>query len=96
MADSSTLAAPRYVSLRRVLPKQTPKAGAYPGNARNFVRCHWNETVTGVAYPVVAGFELSRVVTLDTSKVEEMRSRMAALILSSSLDAFFEALSLPS
>lgn len=95
-ADSSTLSSPRRMTLRRVLPKGTPKAGSYPGNARNFLTLHWTESVGDAAYPMVAQIEISRIVTMDPTKVTDMRTRLAALIVDSELDAFFAALSLPS
>lgn len=91
-ADSGTLSATRLLTVRRVRPK--PSA-SYPGNARNFLKLHWNASIEGVSYPIVAEFSISRPATMGTSDTETVRDVMAALIASTELDAFFTSLSMP-
>lgn len=91
-ADSSTLAALRQLTVRRVRPKAS---ATYPGNARNFLKLHWNASVSGVYYPIIAEFSISRPATMGTSDTETVRDVMSALIADSEMDAFFTSLALP-
>nr|URG16453.1 MAG: coat protein [Leviviridae sp.] len=92
-ADSATLALPRQLTVRRVRPKPS---GTYPGNARNYLKLHWNALISGVAYPIVSEIYISRPASMATSDTETVRDVMAALIADSELDAFFTSLSMPS
>lgn len=92
-ATTSTLALPKRLTVRRVLPK---KVGTYPGNARNHLKVHFEYDVAGESYPVIAELSISRPATMSTVNTEEVRDVLAALIADSELDAFFTSLSMPS
>lgn len=92
-ADSSTLALPKRLTVRRVLPKKT---GSYPGNARNHLKLHFEYDVDGVALPVIAEVSVSRPATMATANTEIVRDILAALIGDPEMDAFFTSLAMPS
>lgn len=92
-ADSSTLALPKRLTVRRVLPKKT---GTYPGNARNHLKLHFEYAVGGEPYPVVAEVSISRPANMATADTESVRDILAALIGDSEMDAFFTSLAMPS
>lgn len=92
-ADSSTLALPKRLTVRRVLPK---KVGTYPGNARNHLKLHFEYDVGSEKYPVVAELMISRPSTMATANTEAVRDTLAALIADSEMDAFFTSLAMPS
>lgn len=92
-ADSATLALPRTLTVRRVVPKPTK---TYPGNARNFLKLHWSVTVGTETYPIVAELYISRPATMPTNDTETVRDIMSALVADSELDAFFTSLAMPS
>lgn len=92
-ADSGTLAVPRKLTVRRVLPKKTAD---YPGNARNYLKLSWSVTVGTDVYPIIAELMISRPATMPTADTESVRDTMAALIADSELDNFFTSLAMPS
>lgn len=92
-ADSSTLALPKRLTVRRVLPK---KVGVYPGNARNYLKLHFEYNVSGETFPIVAELSISRPATMPAANTEAVRDILAALIGDSELDSFFTSLAMPS
>lgn len=91
-ADSATLAAPRKLTVRRALPKKT---NTYPGNARNVLKLHWSVVVGEEISPFIAEVSFSRMATVPTGTVTDVRGIMSELIVSSTLDSFFASLVMP-
>lgn len=91
-ADSGTIAVPRKLTVRRVLPKKT---STYPGNARNYLKLHWGVTVGTEVYPIIVEMSISRAATMPTGDTDIARDIMGALIADSELDAFFTSLAMP-
>lgn len=87
-----TLALPRTLVTRRVLPK---KQKGYPGVARNYIKCSWMQSYADeTTAPLIMETSVSRRADTSLTELAAMRKRHAALLIDSELDSFFTALSL--
>lgn len=87
MEASSTLAIPRFITLKRVFPRKTK---SFPGVARIGAKLTWNVAdVSGVVTPLIAEFTHARRADLESTDVELTRGLLAAVVLEAELNGLF-------